>query len=146
MPWIQNISKKAIRSGEHLDPRDNTVLIQISDPPGDHPEPNFRFSEVYQFDFLDILEDGMSNNGTGEMEDMSEFAITEEQARKIVEILQATLKKGKNVIVHCHAGVARSGAVTEIGVMMGFEDTKVYRSPNAYVLKKMLNYVNSLEK
>jgi predicted protein tyrosine phosphatase len=40
-------------------------------------------------------------------------------------------------MVHCVAGLCRSGAVTEVGVMMGFEDTHRYRNPNVFV-KKML--------
>ena len=43
-----------------------------------------------------------------------------------------------NVIVHCHAGVCRSGAVAEIGVAMGFSDTEAFRSPNLLVKHKMM--------
>ena len=43
-----------------------------------------------------------------------------------------------NVIVHCHAGVCRSGAVAEIGVMLGFNDTESFRSPNLLVKHKMM--------
>ena len=43
-----------------------------------------------------------------------------------------------NVVVHCHAGVCRSGAVCEIGVMMGFDDCEVFRSPNLLVKHKMM--------
>ena len=43
-----------------------------------------------------------------------------------------------NVIVHCHAGVCRSGAVAELGVMLGFKDTESFRSPNLLVKHKMM--------
>ena len=43
-----------------------------------------------------------------------------------------------NVVVHCHAGVCRSGAVCEVGVMMGFDDTEVFRSPNLLVKHLMM--------
>ena len=43
-----------------------------------------------------------------------------------------------HVVVHCHAGVCRSGAVVEVGVMMGFDDTEVFRSPNLLVKHKMM--------
>jgi hypothetical protein len=43
-----------------------------------------------------------------------------------------------NVIVHCHAGVCRSGAVCEVGVMLGFNDTEVFRSPNLLVKHRMM--------
>jgi hypothetical protein len=55
---------------------------------------------------------------------------SQEQANELVRLLQHALEQRMNVIVHCHAGVCRSGAVCEIGVMLGFDDTEVFRSPN----------------
>jgi hypothetical protein len=43
-----------------------------------------------------------------------------------------------NVIVHCVAGVCRSGAVCEVGVMLGFDDTEAFRSPNLLVKHRMM--------
>jgi hypothetical protein len=43
-----------------------------------------------------------------------------------------------DVVVHCVAGVCRSGAVCEVGVMMGFNDTEVFRAPNLLVKHKMM--------
>ena len=43
-----------------------------------------------------------------------------------------------NVVVHCHAGVCRSGAVAEVGVMLGFDDSESFRSPNLLVKHKMM--------
>jgi hypothetical protein len=43
-----------------------------------------------------------------------------------------------NVVVHCVAGVCRSGAVCEVGVMMGFRDTEEFRAPNLMVKHKMM--------
>jgi hypothetical protein len=43
-----------------------------------------------------------------------------------------------NVVVHCFAGICRSGAVCEGGVMMGFNDTERYRSPNLLVKHRMM--------
>ena len=137
-PWIQNVARSDITRGFHIDPGINAMLIQISDPPGDHPTPKYQFREVHQFDFLDIEEDGMTNFGDGEMVDASEFAVTQEDADKLVELLQHALENRMNVIVHCHAGVCRSGAVCEIGVMMGFRDTEAFRAPNLLVKHKMM--------
>ena len=137
-PWIQNVARSDIVRGFHIDPGINSMLIQISDPPGDHPTPKYQFREVHQFDFLDIEEDGMTNFGDGHMVDASEFAITQEDADRLVALLQHALDNRMNVIVHCHAGVCRSGAVCEVGVMMGFRDTEVFRSPNLLVKHKMM--------
>ena len=46
-----------------------------------------------------------------------------------------------NVIVHCHAGVCRSGAVCEVGVILGFEDTDAFRSPNLLVKHRMMKHL-----
>jgi hypothetical protein len=43
-----------------------------------------------------------------------------------------------NVLVHCHAGICRSGAVVEVGSMMGFTPTDRYRQPNLRVKNKMM--------
>ena len=51
---------------------------------------------------------------------------------------QHALANRMNVVVHCHAGVCRSGAVCEIGVMLGFDDTEAFRSPNLLVKHRMM--------
>ena len=43
-----------------------------------------------------------------------------------------------NVLVHCHAGICRSGAVVEVGSMIGFTPTERYRQPNLRVKRKMM--------
>ena len=136
--WIQNVSLGDIKRGLHIDPGPNAMLIQICDPPGNFPQPHYKFREVYQFDFLDVERDGLTNDGSGNWIDVSEFAITDTQAEQLVQCLQRALAQRMNVLVHCHAGVCRSGAVCEVGVMMGFEDTETFRSPNLLVKHKMM--------
>ena len=43
-----------------------------------------------------------------------------------------------NVMVHCHAGICRCGAVTEVGTMMGFTATEKFRMPNLRVKHRMM--------
>jgi len=69
---------------------------------------------------------------------MSEFAITDAQAAELVRLLQHAWENRMNVVVHCHAGVCRSGAVAEVGVMMGFADCERFRIPNLLVKHKMM--------
>jgi predicted protein tyrosine phosphatase len=138
MPWIQNVALVDVKRGHHVAVGENSMLIQIVDPAMEFPEPHHQFKEVHQFEFLDIEEDGMTNNGDGTWTDMSEFAVTQEQADKLVELLQHALEKRMDVVVHCVAGVCRSGAVCEVGVMMGFNDTEAFRSPNLLVKHKMM--------
>jgi len=93
------------------------------------PVARHEFRETYQFEFLDLEEKDV----WGE-----EFKITDDQAAELVRLLQRAFDEKMNVIVHCVAGVCRSGAVAEVGVMMGFRDTEVYRAPNLMVKHKMM--------
>ncbi len=138
MPWIQNVALSDIKKGQHIRVGENSMLIQIVDPAMEFPKPIYNFKEVHQFEFLDIEEDGLTNNGDGTWTDMSEFAVTQEQADKLVELLQHALANRMDVVVQCHAGVCRSGAVAEVGVMMGFDDAEAFRSPNLLVKHKMM--------
>lgn len=130
MPWIENVSLSDIRQGRHHDAGINSMLIQICDPPGDFPTPKHQFREVHQFQFLDVeakdevLEEAMR--------------CSQEQADELVRLLQHALENRMNVVVHCHAGVCRSGAVCEIGVMLGFNDCEGFRSPNLLVKHRMM--------
>lgn len=127
--WIQNVSMKDIKSGFHIDPGFNSMLIQIVDPAYEFPVPKYQFREVHQFEFLDAERDDNYPD---------EAKITDQQAQELVRLLQHALEQRMNVIVHCHAGVCRSGAVAEVGVMLGFQDTEAFRSPNLLVKHKMM--------
>ncbi len=129
MPWIQNVALADIPKGHHVRVGENSMLIQIVDPAMEFPTPKHQFKEVHQFEFLDLEQD----DKWGE-----EFKVTDEQAEQLVQLLQHALNKRMDVIVHCVAGVCRSGAVCEVGVMMGFDDTEAYRSPNLMVKHKMM--------
>ena len=106
------------------------MLIQIMDPcAGWWPQPRQEFREVHQFEFLDAEdEDGFPD----------EAKISDNQAKQIVDLLKHALAHRMNVVVHCMAGICRSGAVVEIGVMMGFQDCERFRSPNLLVKHRMM--------
>lgn len=130
MPFIDNISLANVQDGYHYDAGENGVLIQIVDPDMTFPAPRLAFAKVHQFKFLDLEEPGP-------------MAIQPEQAQAIVTALEEALACGSNVIVHCHMGVCRSGAVAEVGCMMGFEDTGRYRAPNLLVKSALIEVVSS---
>jgi predicted protein tyrosine phosphatase len=129
MPWIQNVSLGDIPKGHHVAVGENSMLIQIVDPGMEFPTPLHKFKETHQFNFLDLE--------VGDAFD-EEFKVTDVQAEQLVNLLKHALDKRMNVIVHCVAGICRSGAVCEVGVMMGFDDTENYRSPNLMVKHKMM--------
>jgi hypothetical protein len=128
-PWIQNIAFANVAKGHHVAVGENSMLIQIVDPAMEFPTPRHKFKEVHQFEFLDLEKD----DKFGE-----EFKITDAQAKQLVQLLQHALDNRMDVVVHCVAGVCRSGAVCEVGVMMGFRDTEAFRSPNLMVKHKMM--------
>ena len=127
--WIQNVSMSDIKQGFHIDPGFNSMLIQIVDPAYEFPTPKYEFRELHQFEFFDAERDDNFPD---------ECKFTDEQAQELVRLLQHAQEQRMNVIVHCHAGVCRSGAVAEVGVMLGFRDTESFRSPNLLVKHKMM--------
>jgi predicted protein tyrosine phosphatase len=131
MPWIQNVALSDVKKGHHVRVGENSMLIQIVDPDMEHPEPAHQFREVHQFKFLDLEQNDDCINDAWKIQD--------QDAEQLVGLLQHALDNRMDVIVHCVAGICRSGAVTEVGVMMGFDDTEVFRSPNLLVKHKMMN-------
>jgi len=113
--WIQNVALSDIPKGHHVSVGVNSMLIQIVDPAMAFPVPKHQFKEVHQFEFLDLEKDDFALE--------EEMKITDAQAEELVRLLQHALDNRMDVIVHCVAGVCRSGAVCEVGVMMGFLDT-----------------------
>jgi protein-tyrosine phosphatase len=104
-------------------------LISITDPASWRPEAKHQFKERHNFEFLDAEDD----DGFPE-----EAKISDAQAEQIVSLLQQALENRMNVVVHCMAGICRSGAVAEVGVMMGFNDCEKYRQPNLRVKHKLM--------
>lgn len=130
MPWIQNVAYADITKKHHIAVNDHSMLIQIVDPGMEFPKALHGFNETHQFQFLDLEKDDPVPE--------EEMKITDAQAEELVRLLKHAFEKRMDVVVHCVAGVCRSGAVCEIGVMMGFNDTESYRSPNLLVKHKMM--------
>ena len=130
MPWIENVAAADVPMRFHHEAGPNSMLIQIMDPsPTWWPTPAHEFREVHRFEFMDVERD---DNWPDEAK------ITPAQAEEIVRLLQHALDNRMNVVVHCMAGLCRSGAVTEVGVMMGFDDTRRFRSPNMMVKHSLM--------
>ena len=130
MPWIENVAAADVPMRFHHDAGPNSMLIQIMDPaPTWWPTPAHEFKEVYRFEFMDVERDDKWPD---------EAKITSTQAEEIVRLLKHALENRMNVVVHCMAGLCRSGAVAEVGVMMGFEDTERFRSPNLLVKHSLM--------
>ena len=127
--WIENVSWDAVKNGWHSDMGDNSMLIQIADPATFFPQPVKTFREVHQFEFMDVEDNDPFPD---------ECKVSDEQAAELVRLLQHALDNSMNVLVHCHAGICRSGAVVEVGTMLGFTATERFRMPNLRVKHKMM--------
>ena len=126
--WIRNVSMSAVINGDHPLDDNGTVLIQIQDiGTWKFAEPAAReeFVAIHQFEFMDADDADDDCN------------ITEQQAEQIAGILKTALTDGHSVLVHCHMGLCRSGAVAEVGVMLGFDDTHTVRHPNILVKNRL---------
>lgn len=143
-PWIENVSLDDVRKGYHFDAGINSMLIQIVDPDMDFPTPKYEFRRVRQFKFLDVEDPMYVNPLATEFDINYTDAITNEDAKGIANALREALAEGMNVVVHCHAGVCRSGAVAEVGVMLGFRDTEKFRVPNLMVKKKLMEQLGMI--
>ena len=131
MPFIENVAAADIPTRFHHDAGENSMLIQIMDTATSWwPTPKHNFKETHRFEFLDVERNDIVSDEV--------MKISDEQAEQIVKLLQHALENRMNVVVHCFAGICRSGAVCEVGVMMGFQDTERFRQPNLLVKHKMI--------
>ena len=128
--FIENVAADDIPKRFHCEPGPNAMLIQIADPASWFPTPPVPFKETHRFEFLDVeINDEVLDEA---------MRCSQEQADELVRLLKHAHKNRMNVIVHCFAGMCRSGAVCEIGVMMGFADTERFRQPNLLVKHRMM--------
>lgn len=133
MPTIKNVSLSEFESiKDSLGP--DTYVIRICDPCFEFKEPP-KHCASFVFEFLDA-EDNT------EIDD--DFKIQLDQAKTIVEILKEALDKDKNVVVHCHAGRCRSGAVAEVGEILGFKYIGDIKQPNIRVKTMLLQVLGLL--
>ena len=130
MPWIENCAADDISKAYHHDAGPNSMLIQITDPAGNIPSPRHLFKEKYHFEFLDIEDDDHADD--------PEMYISEAQAKELVRLLRHALDNRMNVVVHCFAGICRSGAIVEVGTHLGFNAVEKFRSPNTRVMRLMM--------
>lgn len=145
MPAIQNIGLDDLVRGKYgVSAPERTELIRILngfDEIDTYPSAT-AFLRTHVFVFLDIGDPPAPSSlsaafDTADGEDYAR-AITPAQARHLAGILQDAYQAGHDLVVHCTAGVSRSGAVVEAAVRMGFTDPGTFRAPNARVLRLLL--------
>jgi predicted protein tyrosine phosphatase len=111
----------------------HTFFISILDP-GDK-DLHERLDNYRTWKFYDLEQDISSYSG-----------ISFDQAREIFEFIK--LNEYKNLIVHCHAGVARSAAIGEFywEIMGGGYKELTKKFPNILPNARVLQYLRVAEK
>lgn len=127
----------AIDFYENYNDNNKYLLISISDKEGDL---NFKLKDniqVYQTYFADIEKESKELN-----------LMTYKQAEDIKFLIDNAIKQGIiNIIVHCYAGISRSGAVAcVIARYLNGDDIYLWKQggiyPNKYVYKLMCEAFN----
>ena len=134
MPFIQNISLADAIAGVHRDPGGNAMLIRILDVQDwDVKAPAHPFKDVRVLRFDDL------SAGWADPVKFARRGPRQEHADDILLALAEAHERGMNVVVHCRAGVARSGAVSLAAeLVFGFESCGNPRNPNSSLLEMML--------
>jgi len=137
MPKIENCSWADFLRGNHRINPIGTIAIQIVDPGDTPPEPaEDVFHSRHVFEFLDAEAPTQFFS--------EEKLISNEHAEDIASILVSALNEDRDVLVHCVAGMCRSGAVVEVAEMIGFDKCFRYRHPNARVKSKLMHQFDLL--
>lgn len=145
MPWILNAGEGW---AEKYEPEPNTVIVSITEPifPGHEIRRNKParlkpgYVDVLRLEFQDY-------DATGKHADSlpsDAIVFTQKQASMTARFLRK--HRDKNIVVHCAAGISRSGAVVEatLEAFPEYEDRGWQRFPNNHVktlMKRALGLV-----
>lgn len=122
-PWIQNVPEEEAAT---RDPEPDTVLISIQEP--------FRVAPLtLPLGYVDVLHLRFHDYDGERFHPADAVLFDVEMAQAVVRFAEAY--RGKNIRVHCAAGVSRSGAVAETLLMAfpEYEDKGWRRFPNGHV-------------
>lgn len=119
-------------NGDFRQMPENTILIQFADPDKVFPRVPRDFTEIHQFKCWDVTD------SDPKWDQLKDGAFSADQAKQLAQILVNAWEQKQNVLVHCVAGLCRSGAVVEILVSV-FKYTAMHsnRHPN-YMVRRMI--------
>lgn len=124
-PWIANVGEAF---AEKWTPDGNTVCISISEP-GRKP----RLPQ-----FVDLIREHFQDYDSGKAPEGA-VLFTPTHAARLARFARKHRDAGRNILVHCAAGVSRSGAVVEalLEAFPEYEDRGWPRHPNGLVKSSM---------
>lgn len=126
-------------TNDNVEQHNQTCFISINDPQGTPEVPYFTEHANVKVLFFHDLEEDVEHPKYGTLK-----AFTMDQARELCDFILNNKDK-TNCIVHCAAGVSRSGAVGTFindffkGDLYEFHKRNPYIHPNAHVLRLLKN-------
>ena len=130
-PWVAN---RPLREAVAWEPDGETVCVSITDPGDEARLPEFL--AVHRECFEDWDSEPMESGVVRKYPDTAVLMMGG-QAKRIADFV--TEHRGRNILVHCHAGVSRSAGVVEaiLAAFPEYEDRGYPRHPNGRVKSLM---------
>jgi hypothetical protein len=133
-PWVAN---RGLWDAEAYVPGPNTVCVSITEPAGGPRSWRVVPLAKLQPGYLAVLRLQFEDYDSLRLHPPDAVLFTPEQAKQVAEFV--TLHRGQNILVHCSAGISRSGAIVD-AVLQAFpeyEDRGNPRHPNGHVRSLM---------
>ncbi len=136
-------------TNENVENHKKTFFISINDTSGTNEIPYFENKKNVKVLFFDDVETDLEIPILGTKEVKVAKAFTSVQAKELLEFIESNKDK-ESCIVHCAAGISRSGAVgTFINDYFGenwfeFKKTNPHIHPNGLVLRLLKNELKFL--
>jgi predicted protein tyrosine phosphatase len=129
MPWVANVGEGA---AEQWAETENTVCISISEPDRKVKLP--KFMDVIREQFQDYDKTARDGKTPRKFPESAVF-MSPTQAARIARFARKHRDEGRNILVHCAAGISRSGAIAEslLQAFPEYEDRGWLRHPNNHV-------------
>jgi predicted protein tyrosine phosphatase len=127
---------------ENVHERKDVFFISINDSTGTDEVPYFKDAENVKVLFFDDVDEDLHIPILGTSEFQTAKAMTDLQAEALFSFIRANKDK-KTCIVHCAAGISRSGAVGTFindymqGDYAEFKKNNPYIHPNSHVLSTL---------
>lgn len=126
----ENVSRFDVMQGNHISVQcSSTYLIQISDTGSLQTDVKYE----------DFFKDKLCLNFNDVEDEFDISSITDYQAQQIADFILKAKTDNADIVVHCLAGICRSGAVVEAAMSVGYTDAvNRQRIPNALVKRKVM--------
>lgn len=118
------------------------ILISIVNPGFDNPydetEDGSKFKHgyvrVYNFTVADLLDDDVNNP-------QYNMRFNDDQAARMIEIINRAASEQLDIVVHCHMGISRSAAVTSVTPVYGYSVQTNTSCANSSIRRRLMEVI-----